>query len=441
MAPKIFNFSSGHYSEQVVSTYALCGGLLLSTAVTQGVAVDAADIDVTDIVVGILIKDDGVIKYVVNGAVVFSEALTVFEYYSTNFYIEVENDYGYSERDFAGRSAPVTVRMWHEFYSLEQFGYDSDMSPLYRQKLEVTSSQYEAVHTLSYPLETAVVYSPSPPEMRIYDRTIFWHHPAKDGTTVIDYFLVFCAEAIALFARMTVEPSRELKVKINALIVTLKLDGTWDLLDTLYVPLGGETEQAMLLDWKRSGKSAAFSGAVASTSATYGFEVGASSYVDTDYNPAVDATNVERNSHTTFAWVTKLPDWTGGPMWHPIWQRASNTALLRSYDHDYRLAGRANGSAELEAAAAVAALSANELYAVSRSSSTSCALYKGSTAVDTDSAASAAWAGTAESNNLRILELASSADVTGGVGVFGMGGYLSPARLASLKSALQAFAA
>lgn len=59
----------------------------------------------------------------------------------------------------------------------------------------------------------------------------------------------YCAEARALFARMTTSPTTLRKKAINKLIVALKVAGIWSKTDAFYV-LAAADEQASLLNWK-----------------------------------------------------------------------------------------------------------------------------------------------------------------------------------------------
>jgi len=65
----------------------------------------------------------------------------------------------------------------------------------------------------------------------------------------------YSAEATALFARMTVEPSTALKELIDKTITDLKTAGIWDITDKFH-KWDLHTEQASLLDWKNSAHDA-----------------------------------------------------------------------------------------------------------------------------------------------------------------------------------------
>jgi len=100
----------------------------------------------------------------------------------------------------------------------------------------------------------------------------------------------YCAEATALFARMTTPPTETRKGQINTLITSLKTAGVWTKLDVFYV-FAAADQQAALLNWKGDTNNAT---AVNSPSfvADSGFKSdGSTSWVNTHYNPYVDSVN------------------------------------------------------------------------------------------------------------------------------------------------------
>lgn len=58
----------------------------------------------------------------------------------------------------------------------------------------------------------------------------------------------YCPEALALFARMTTQPTDARKTVINTFITSLKTAGVWDKLDAMYV-FAAANQQAALLNW------------------------------------------------------------------------------------------------------------------------------------------------------------------------------------------------
>ena len=110
-------------------------------------------------------------------------------------------------------------------------------------------------------------------------------------------------DAQALFDRLQ-DPSAELKEKINTLILELKDEGIWDLLDTLYVPARIDDIPGALCDWKRTTKVAIPQGTT-TYSELYGFESagGAGDYIDTDYVPSVDGVNFTLNNASAGCYI------------------------------------------------------------------------------------------------------------------------------------------
>lgn len=116
----------------------------------------------------------------------------------------------------------------------------------------------------------------------------------------------YCAEATALFARMTTPPSETRKGQINTLITSLKTAGVWTKLDVLYV-FAAADQQAALLNWKGDTNNAT---AVNSPSfvSDSGFKSdGSTSWVNTHYNPYVDSINFSiASSHISVYVVTNV---------------------------------------------------------------------------------------------------------------------------------------
>ena len=102
----------------------------------------------------------------------------------------------------------------------------------------------------------------------------------------------YCAEAIALFARMDVQPSIALKQLINKTIVDLKAASLWTTCHDLLYFFNLHTEQASLLNWINTSYNATKVG-----SPTFTPKIGittasaTTSYLNCNYNPANNATN------------------------------------------------------------------------------------------------------------------------------------------------------
>jgi hypothetical protein len=109
--------------------------------------------------------------------------------------------------------------------------------------------------------------------------------------------------ALALFARMAVQPDDWHKVAINDLIVALKAAGVWSKLVSLYV-LAAHSSQAALLNWLQDAYNC-----VAINSPTFttdrGFTPdGSTSYLSTGFNPSTAGSALfTRNNMHMGCWV------------------------------------------------------------------------------------------------------------------------------------------
>ena len=127
-------------------------------------------------------------------------------------------------------------------------------------------------------------------------------------------------EAIALFDRITVRPNADRRAAINTLIKSLKRDGIWLKLDSLYL-FAAHTSQAGLLNWCRNTANFSTINSPIFT-ADVGFAgdgVGASL---TNTNSAT--VNTQPTNMMTAAWVSKVP--VVGETWN-IWWTGWNWAL------------------------------------------------------------------------------------------------------------------
>ena len=106
----------------------------------------------------------------------------------------------------------------------------------------------------------------------------------------------FITESLALFARMTVQPTQKQKLVINDTIKALKNAGIWDLLD-VFVMLYSHDIQSAYLNWKQTAYIGSptnspiftpYSGVVSSTT----------KYINSNFIPNVHAYNYSLNSAT-----------------------------------------------------------------------------------------------------------------------------------------------
>lgn len=124
-----------------------------------------------------------------------------------------------------------------------------------------------------------------------------------DSQKTVTVAAIIDDDAQAIIDRMTVAPSIDTKLAINNLVLDLKTHGVWDKLDALQV-YAAHTQQAGLLDWKRTGVSASLSG-----SATWDADDGiigstaASSYVNTAFTPSSDGVEFQLQDATMGCYV------------------------------------------------------------------------------------------------------------------------------------------
>lgn len=199
----------------------------------------------------------------------------------------------------------------------------------------------------------------------------------------------FDSDASALFARMSTPPSNQWKQRIDDLIVELKASGYFQLMDSLYIPRTGETQQAALLDWRRSTKSAILNGS-ATWSAADGFvgSIAAGSYVDTDFTPSVDGVNLALNSGCIFAYIVTRPQISGGTgyVWGASGTAGNNNAIASD--------NPATGAVSYSLSNSALRTSANSkagtgLLCIVRTSATTVTAYLNGVYIDTTSVATA----------------------------------------------------
>lgn len=103
------------------------------------------------------------------------------------------------------------------------------------------------------------------------------------------------AESIALFARMTVQPTQKQKTVINDTIKSLKNEGIWEKLD-VFVMLHSHDLQAAYLNWKKAEYNGTPANAPIYTNYS-GVLSASTKYIDSNYIP-LNAFNYSLNSVT-----------------------------------------------------------------------------------------------------------------------------------------------
>lgn len=120
----------------------------------------------------------------------------------------------------------------------------------------------------------------------------------------------FRPESVALFLRMSVQPTVLRKVAINSLISSLVLNDVWDDLDALYVA-AAHTSQAAALNWKGATYNLTNNGAGFTTDRGFDGD-GVSAYLNTGYQPG--AGQFAAAGHAFGVWVRVAGSGTSVPM-------------------------------------------------------------------------------------------------------------------------------
>ncbi len=163
---------------------------------------------------------------------------------------------------------------------------------------------------------------------------------------------------------------------ISQLIAGLQTDGVFTKLDRLWV--FAQATQALAL-------SDLIAGAVATNvnSTTFTANVGftgdgAAMYIETNWNPTVDAVNYAQNSASLFAWSN-----TGGSIDKTIvgWQNGHESIIPGGFGSNFFYALNSNNTND-----AVGGITGAGLYAVSRHDATTIEAYKNGASVQTNAA-------------------------------------------------------
>jgi hypothetical protein len=124
----------------------------------------------------------------------------------------------------------------------------------------------------------------------------------------------YCAEANALFARMTVQPPVERKVIIDTLIRGLKRDTIWSKLDVVY-SFVAHTEQAALLNWKSTSNNASNINMVYRVDSGF-MGNGSTSYINTNFNPFSQGINYTKTNASFGAYIWRnISESNGSGVW------------------------------------------------------------------------------------------------------------------------------
>lgn len=149
----------------------------------------------------------------------------------------------------------------------------------------------------------------------------------------------YCAEATALFARMTTPPTETRKGQINTLITSLKTAGVWTKLDVLYV-FAAADQQAALLNWKENDNNATAESSP-SFVADSGFKGdGSTSWVNTHYNPYIDSVNFSIvSAHISLYVLSNIADAGQYDVGVVYYSSAYSNTFINSNDGGSRILG------------------------------------------------------------------------------------------------------
>lgn len=161
-------------------------------------------------------------------------------------------------------------------------------------------------------------------------------------------------------------PSASQQSKQNKLLVDLKNAGIWSKLDTFAVFATDGDEDFALIDWKRLTQYTAVSSPTFTVNGGFAGD-GASSYIDTNFNPATSGVNYTLNDAGRYFWVDNR---TG-----TIWEGATSAGNSIS-DNGSSLAKRINNIGNLNESVNFAV---DEFHAINRTSDTNVELFTNTT--------------------------------------------------------------
>lgn len=131
-------------------------------------------------------------------------------------------------------------------------------------------------------------------------------------------------DAAAYIAAMSVAPDVTRRTLINDLIVGLKADGVWSLLDVLYL-LAAHDAQAARLNLRAPGSNTATTVGTVTFTTDRGYRGnGSNGYLDTNFNLTTPGALWTRDNASMFSWLTAAAS-TSSTDVSPIWGSGSNS--------------------------------------------------------------------------------------------------------------------
>jgi hypothetical protein len=233
------------------------------------------------------------------------------------------------------------------------------------------------------------------------------------------------AEAEALFARFAVDPGEARRGQIDSLIGALKAAGAWAKLDALYL-FAAHDAQAARLNWIQPAFDAtAVNGPTFTADRGYAGD-GASAYLDTGFNDLTGSALWSQDAMCAGIWVNQ---WAGSS--NSVLGLTGGTASLRIGASATTIVSRIHSTTSFNPAFSNA--SPGHLVAT-RDGATSSRMLRNGASVTTSTAAS-----TANANATVVIGRATSAYNADRVAAAHLGGFLTPAEVAALYSALSAY--
>lgn len=130
--------------------------------------------------------------------------------------------------------------------------------------------------------------------------------------------IIFEQETIALLARSATDVPYGHQKRVNNIFKAIKAGSVLARLDTFYMPMQWQDEQAGCLDWIRPVSASMYVGA--SWDPGLGFVTGSAygSYINTNFTPSLHAVNMAPNSCGIGAYITGLPINSSNPLWDAL---------------------------------------------------------------------------------------------------------------------------
>lgn len=173
----------------------------------------------------------------------------------------------------------------------------------------------------------------------------------------------FAPESQRLFLQMSVAPGGARKNLIDRTIKSLRAAGVWDKLDILYL-LAAHDEQAARQNWKNPGTFTLTAVNAPTFTADQGTAGdGATSYLETNYNPSTQGVGFTRNDASIFVW-SRTQALDAGPCFGQASTSTANFIIPRSTGD--LMTSRIN----VNTSTTVANTDGRGLYAFSRTAST-----------------------------------------------------------------------